>query len=408
MAALVPTVIAVAFLAITACYVIGAAWIRNERARAPAKPPPGMADLDPYELALLSGGRWRLGEVALADARLEGSVRIERRAGFLRRARIRFVPGALDRSSDRHPVLVSALSRALDGAQESVTMPPEHLVMAGSVSEWAPKALVGLRTCGLVLPAERIGWAQSLRRAASRLHRGVVLPMVVLAAIATAVTFPMLLGRLPGAPPLSVPGFFLGTLGPPALLYAVHQRFGPVVVVAVMAAGALAFLPVTSAALGAVALCGVWLAVYGVFAATRRASGSRTPAGDAVLADARTRLSEEDGSDRERVLRAVALYGISGLRKPEQVAISFSVTATVDPSFPAMADFAEQCGDLGGPSSDLSGGGTGGTFDADGSPSGFDAGVAGGGHGGFDGGSGGGDGGGGGGGPGGGGGGGDG
>jgi len=203
--------------------------------------------------------------------------------------------------------------------------------------------------------------------------------MVVLGALAAAFNSPMLLAYLPGVPALSPVGFFAGSLGPPAVLYLVYRRFGLAAVVAVLTAGAFAFLAVAPFALWAVAVCGLWLGAYGVFTATNRFCGSRTPAGDVVLAAERNSLSRDGGSDRDRALRTVALFGMSGLREPNE--LNISVSANIEGSFQGLVDFADQCGELDGASTLVGDGGPGGSCGTDGAPGGFDPVGGGSGHG---------------------------
>ncbi len=372
-ASFVPTVIGVGFALVALCYVVSAVWMQREHRRAPATLPPGMADLDRYELALLAGGRRRLGEVVLVQARLDGLVNVERGAGVLWRALIRFAPDALDGSPHRHPVLTSALYGALRGSRESVVLPPERLMAAAAAAAWIPTALGRLRTLGLLLAPERVGRIQGLRRAASGLQSGMVVPMALLTTMVVFFSTPLLLGKVGIFLP---PAGLLGFAGSAVLLYALFHRFGEPAVVVAITCGALVYLAVSPLSLWAVALCGAWLAVYGVFAATARVCGARTRAGDGVLAAARARLPEADAWDYEQTLLAVALFGLPQVRKLARVRISLSVTATGSVPVGGLADFAEQCGQTS--DSFVGSAGHGRHYNVDGGPSGFDAGGFGG------------------------------
>lgn len=60
------------YLLVTFCYVVTRVCYSRVRAAGPLRPAVGPEDLDPYELALLAGGRTRVGEVAVAELFLTG------------------------------------------------------------------------------------------------------------------------------------------------------------------------------------------------------------------------------------------------------------------------------------------------------------------------------------------------
>ncbi|WP_460854819.1 DUF2207 domain-containing protein [Nocardiopsis coralliicola] len=380
-------------LLISACYAASAAWVHRQRQRAPAAPAPGMGELGPSALALLAGGRWRLGQVALAEAFLDGWIRVERTRGFRRAALIRADTGALYRDWNRNPVLAAALDSALRGIPEPV-LRPERLVSTAASAAGVHDILARLRRDGLLLTPERVGLAQSLRRGVAVLHLNAVLVLALLTLPAMAFGTPALLSALPGVPALLGPGFLLGAFAPAVLMFVLYQRFGTVPV-ALVATGCTAALVLVSPVFwGAVAVCGAWLGAYVVFIATRRISGSRTRAGEAVLAAARRGLAAEGLSARDRALRIVALEGVPGLRRRPELRVSVSAAESTELAWEPIEEFAEQVGGLGGSSPGLAADrDSGGSFSADGGSSGFGGGSGGGdGGGGGSGGTGGGDG----------------
>uniref|UniRef100_UPI000623C512 hypothetical protein n=1 Tax=Allosalinactinospora lopnorensis TaxID=1352348 RepID=UPI000623C512 len=138
--------------------------------------------------------------------------------------------------------------------------------------------------------------------------------MAGLAILSMWFSTPLLIAKPPGVPVLFSLGF-LGSLGTVGLLYLLLLRSGAPAVMVALTGIALVHLLLSPLSLWAVAVCGVWFAVYGVLVATNRFCGSRAPAGDDVLAAVRARLPDGDEWNYDLALRAVALLGLPQVRE---------------------------------------------------------------------------------------------
>ncbi|MFB9803259.1 hypothetical protein, partial [Streptomonospora salina] len=374
MAVSVPLAIGSAFTLIALCYALTAARIHRARRAAPSDPPPGMAGLDHYEVALLASGRRRVGELALAQAYLDGLVHVERDAGMVLDALLRPAPEAAATRIDRHPVVSRALRECLRRSRGPTGFAPDALVaVAAARSVWVTQALARLRAHGLLLP-ERIGRAQALRRFAAAVQIAPLVPMGLVATLVAGILLFSLAVRFPGAPLLALAGI-AGFFGTGVGLYLLFFRVGPpaamAVVTAIAALAAAAGLIPWEAGAWVLSGCGTWFAVYGIFAATNRYCGSRTIAGDAALAAARAELRSGAGTAEERAHAAVALYGLAHVAKHAR-GDTAAGSGAAGGAIERVGAFARRCGRVrdraAGPSGD---GGPGGCVAADGGPGGF-------------------------------------
>ncbi|MFD0776977.1 TIGR04222 domain-containing membrane protein, partial [Streptomonospora algeriensis] len=93
------------YLAVAACYITTRWAYARIRRHGPQRPPVGPGDLGPFDLAMLAGGRHRMGEVALAELYLSGRA-IARGHGLVSRPH----------QAEQHPARLSAVpfARLLD------------------------------------------------------------------------------------------------------------------------------------------------------------------------------------------------------------------------------------------------------------------------------------------------------
>ncbi|WP_234401769.1 TIGR04222 domain-containing membrane protein, partial [Thermobifida halotolerans] len=291
------------YLLVTVCYVVTRICYSRVRATGPVRPAVGPDELGPYELALLSGGRPRVGEVAVAELFLTGRI-------------VAWGPGMVARVPDRFRVSFPPLSavpfvrapaaRLRDGRP----FPVDRLVSSVACGDAVTAALWRLRRLGLFLAPgrlRRVAWA---RRAAWLSQVGLG------AAGALAAGFAV--GWAVRADSSLVPLLLALLLAYPFLLHVARRVFGG----AAGTVGAAALVSGVSAAVGGlvaellavVALFAGWCAAYAVYRCTGGRLGPRTVAGDVLLSEARVELASRSAPDGDALLRTVALLGFEGLR----------------------------------------------------------------------------------------------
>ena len=216
------------YLLITFCYAATRIRYSQVRAYGPRRPPVGVDELDPYELALLAGGRPRVGEVAVAELFLTGRITAWGPG---------MVAGVAQQSAPAPPGLSdSPFVRALS-VRLAVNRPlaVDRLVSAATCGDAITAVLWRLRRLGLFLPPERLRAMAVLRRAAwlSQLVLGAVTVLAagfrvgwtVSSAPANRSLVPLLLVVLRGYPFLLHVAFRaaggLGAVGMAALVAAV-------------------------------------------------------------------------------------------------------------------------------------------------------------------------------------------
>ncbi|NDL57132.1 hypothetical protein [Phytoactinopolyspora mesophila] len=418
-------VLGVVFALLSFIYLVTARQARQLRSAAASEPGDvGAEQLDPYELALLAGGRPRLGQLVLAKLYCDRLFRVRRRGRrFVRQARLQADADAQLRAPvDAGNGALAAAARIVSSG--TLRRPAQVMSAVSRESAWTSAALARLRSAGLLLPAERLRRLERWRSFAAGVQTLMVVPLMFV--LLVAAMFASALAVDAGFPPaLAVPPF----LATPVIIVLVLRWFGAPALV-VMAAGVGAgFLAVPGlpawVSVAVLAFCLAWLATYGVHLATRGSMGARSTAGDSLLAAVRAHLSNPTTPTQDHVLLTVALVGLGNLRAVRgHRETSGDEENSVDgltegrpgygdsPGLPELGALAAACGIvadslLGG---ELGDGGVGGAFGSDGGGAGFGgfgdaiggggAGVgAGGGDGGADGGGGAGGGGGGGGGP---------
>ncbi|WP_281355184.1 TIGR04222 domain-containing membrane protein, partial [Phytoactinopolyspora limicola] len=350
-------------------YLVTARRAKRLRSRStPAGSSPGPGDLDHYQLALLTGGRRRVGQVALAKLFLAGAVRIRRRRRWPRRAaqlEVTTPPASPGSVPQVHPAESAAIEHL---ATEAITAPGGVVRAVARDSSWAEPELDRMRTAGLVVPAKRLRRLEHWRSFASGLLAFLVVPLAGAAVFSTIFVGTTLVGS--GVPGAMFPLFFLL----PLLLVLTVRWFGVAAVVVLVAVLAVVYLAVpdapTEMSVVGVGLCVAWLAVYGVGLATRRHLGARAPAGDDVVADVRHQVSRPD---REwSPLFLVALFGLEQLPQRLPGGDHDGGGDDAPHRFDELADFAAGCGPAGDVlAGDHGDGGPGGSFGSDGGSGSF-------------------------------------
>lgn len=315
------------YLLVTFCYVVTRVCYSRVRAAGPLRPAVGPEDLDPYELALLAGGRTRVGEVAVAELFLTG------RLTAWGPGMVAGVPGRCGASpaplSDA-PFVRALSARLVAGRPLSV----DRLASAATCGDAITAALWRLRRLGLFLAAGRLLGVVALRRAAW-------LSQVALGAVGVLAAG-FVVGWTVSSAPVDrspVPLLLVLLLGYPFLLHVGFRAVGG----AAGAVGAAALVVAVSAVAGglsgellaAVVPFGGWFAAYAVYRGTGGRLGPRTVAGDVLLAEARAEVAVR--CDGGALLRVTAVAGFRGLR-------TGSVPATGAPRLARLAAFAAACG----------------------------------------------------------------
>lgn len=299
------------YLLITFCYAATRIRYSQVRASGPRRPPVGVDELDPYELALLAGGRPRVGEVAVAELFLTGRITAWGPG---------MVAGVAQQSAPAPPGLsdspfVWALSVRL-----AVNRPlaVDRLVSAATCGDAITAVLWRLRRLGLFLPPERL-------RAMAVLRRAAWLSQLVLGAV-TVLAAGFLVGWTVSSAPANrslVPLLLVVLLGYPFLLHVAFRAAG-----GLGAVGMAALVVAVSGAVGgfsraeslvAAVLFGGWFVSYAAYWATGGRLGPRTVAGDVLLAEARAELAAR--RDVRALLQATAVVGLRGLRAGKALAL---------------------------------------------------------------------------------------
>ncbi|WP_158542642.1 TIGR04222 domain-containing membrane protein [Phytoactinopolyspora halophila] len=370
---LVPVIIGGVFVLLGLVYVLTGMRGRRMRARAAQGSALTVDDLDEHELALLAGGKRRLGQVVLARLYRDGRIRVRRAGRGIRKplARVEAVgndDGRGDTGLD-HELDVAAM----DVVARRPSCHPAVLVAAVGRSRWTQPALSRLRSAGLLLPAERLRGIERLHSLAVGIQSIMVFPLA--AGILFSMMFLAASSASGGAPRLLTVPLFLAT---PLVLVLVLRFFGVAALVLLGTVFALVYLvaPELPDAVGAagLAFCGAWLATYGVHLVTRRHLGPRTPAGDRLLDAARSRLEGSRRPGAASMPFVVALLGLANLRGWVYAKSSGKASSghEVEPHWAGLCDFADACGQssdlLSGTNGD---GGPGGAFSSDGGDGSF-------------------------------------
>ncbi|WP_165367349.1 TIGR04222 domain-containing membrane protein, partial [Phytoactinopolyspora endophytica] len=269
--------------------------------------------LDPYELALLTGGKQRLGQVVLAKLYLDGLFRVRRRGrSYLRQARLEATPGS-DARSDAVPdnAAVAIATKVVNS--RGFKYPVEVMAAATRADAWMTATLDRLRDAGLLLPVKRLRPLERWRSFASGVQAFMVFPLA--AAAFFSVMFLAAGSIEAGVPLYVVVPLFLST---PLVFIQTLRLFGVTAEVMLAAAVAAVYLAVPDVpvwvSVAALIYCAAWLGLFSVHRVTRRSLGARTLAGDAVVAAARAKVGERAARRRSDALVLVALYGLSMLR----------------------------------------------------------------------------------------------
>ena len=202
------------YLLITFCYAATRIRYSQVRASGPRRPPVGVDELDPYELALLAGGRPRVGEVAVAELFLTGRITAWGPG---------MVAGVAQQSAPAPPGLSdSPFVRALS-VRLAVNRPlaVDRLVSAATCGDAITAVLWRLRRLGLFLPPERL-------RAMAVLRRAAWLSQLVLGAV-TVLAAGFLVGWTVSSAPANrslVPLLLVVLLGYPFLLHVAFRAAG--------------------------------------------------------------------------------------------------------------------------------------------------------------------------------------
>ncbi|KUP98509.1 TIGR04222 domain-containing membrane protein [Thermobifida cellulosilytica] len=318
---------ALLYLLVTFCYA--ATRIRYSRVRAagPLRPAVLPGDLDPYTLALLAGGRTRMGEVAVAELFLAGRITA-------------WGPGMVARVPDSRQAPPAPLSAApfvrLLAARlvSDRPLPVDRLASTAACGDAVTATLWRLRRLGLFLAPDRLRRVTALRRAAWLSQAALGVTGVLGAGFAVGWTVSSASADRSPAPLLLVL-----LLGYPFLLHAAYRAAGGLA----GAVGAAALVVAVSAVAGrfaaellaATALFAGWFAAYAVYRGTGGRLGPRSAAGDVLLAEARAEL-ETCGGDGA-LLRATALLGFRGLR-------ARGAPPAAPPRLVRLAAFAAACG----------------------------------------------------------------
>ncbi|QBI53923.1 TIGR04222 domain-containing membrane protein [Streptomonospora litoralis] len=342
-------------LAVAACY-LGTRWAYARiRRRGPQRPPVGPEDLDSFELAMLAGGRQRMGEVALAELYLSGRA-VARGHGMVAR------PQQAEEQAAR--LSRAPFARLLDARLGSARpIAADQLVRLAAKADPATAVLWRLRRLGLFLTPERLARVAAVRAAAWVLHT--LFGAAAVPAGGAAVLWAMIPeGERVDAVPLVFAGVLIVY---PSLVYAAERLIGGMLgAVAVAAAATAAAIPAVAqprVAAAGLALMACWGLVHSLYHLSGGKLGPRTAAGDAVLAEAHARPG--GGGPTAEALRSSALLGFRALRRGRHL----PVIDLDDPDcaeFAAVRSFAAACGTgVGRPNSGLGGnfGGDGGSGD---------------------------------------------
>ncbi|WP_460863673.1 TIGR04222 domain-containing membrane protein, partial [Nocardiopsis coralliicola] len=253
-------------LAVVLCHFAARRSFTRARARGPLRPALGAEELTPFELAMLAGGRQRVGEVALAALFLGGRV-VARGDGSVSRP----APEPDPESAPPPLRALAPIARALEARVEPRSaVPADDLVAAAAGGDMCTALLWRLRRLGLHTPPERL-------RAVRRL-RALTCGTLTAAGIAAALAGPALLAlgmRPDGGPQGAGPALCAVLL----LTYPFHLHLawrllggllGAAACGAVAAAAAVAAAPVPyAAAATAAVLYACWFAAHTVSAAAR-------------------------------------------------------------------------------------------------------------------------------------------
>jgi len=339
------------YLTIAACYLSTRwAYARIRRA-APQRPPVGAEDLDAFELAMLAGGRQRMGEAALAELYLSGRA-TARGHGLVAR------PQEAEQQAAR--LSRAPFARLLDSRLGTAhPVAADQLVRLAAKADPATAVLWRLRRLGLFLAPQRLARVTLVRTAAWFLHT--LIGACGVLAGGGAVLWAMIpKGERVDAVPLV---FAAVLIVYPSLIYASERllggMLGAVAPAAAVMGAAIPVVPEPRVPAAGLGLLGGWVLVHGLYRVTGGKLGPRTAAGEAVLAEAHT---EAGGADpTEEAVRATALLGFRALRRGGRA----NTVRLPDPDsaeFAAVRSFAAACGSgVGQPN-----GGLGGNFGGDG------------------------------------------
>ncbi len=381
----VSVTVALAFVLIAIVYVVTGRRYRGLRADYQANHDLGTGpQLDPYELALLAGGKRRMGELVLTHLYINGWTRVTSRARPLLGSppQIEATPQVSERTGSEHPVTAAAVRALVSGKPTR----PGLVAEAAIEGAWTADALERLRDAGLLMRPEQLRNIRGVRRAAVAIH---VVPPALLSVVVTffsgftiltSVTFGWSVGA--GAPlPIVAVVWVLAFGLALVVLVRAYARFGVRVLIGATAVMALLMLLVdvlpTVASVALLSFCAVWFAVYGIYAITGKSLGPRTPRGDAVLAEARERVAASaDHQDVERTVSTVALRGPAAvMSRRRDVAWSAVALQHADELKVFYIEIGIRGSPVGGSHGD---GGDGGGFDGDGGSGGLGGGFGGG------------------------------
>ncbi|MUL40809.1 TIGR04222 domain-containing membrane protein [Streptomonospora sp. PA3] len=343
------------YLAIAACYLATRWSYARIRRAGPQRPPVGPEDLDAFDLAMLAGGRQRMGEVALAELYLSGRA-VARGHGLVSRPQ-----QAEPRAARLSP---APFARLLDVRLESSrSVAADLLVRLAAKADPATSVLWRLRRLGLFLAPERLGRVSVVRHAAWGLH--MLIGAVGVLAGGGAVLWAMIPeGERIDAVPLV---FAAVLIVYPSTVYVLGRLIGgmqgAVATAAAVTAAAVPVVPQPRILAAGLGLLAGWSLLHGLYRLTGGKLGPRTAAGDALLAEAEA--DPEGAGATETALRCTALLGFRALRRGPR-AYGRRLRPPECAEFAAVASFAAACGSgVGQPNSGLGGnfGGDGGTGD---------------------------------------------
>ncbi|NEE04347.1 TIGR04222 domain-containing membrane protein [Phytoactinopolyspora halotolerans] len=347
-------ILGVLFALFAAVYVVTGHKARRLRSAAPATQDVSrVADpdvWDPYEMALLAGGKRRLGEVVLAKLYLDGLFRVRRRGRrYLTQARLEATAGSDPRGhADADNAAVAAAIKAV--GSRGFRYPADVMAATAREETWTRSTLARLRGAGLLLPAKQLRRLERWRTGAAGVQSVTVFPLAAMTLFSVMlVTADLVEAGLPLY--IGVPLFLLTM---PVLILALRWSGVPAVVIAVSAVAAAYLVvpdvPVWVSVAGLI-FGAVWLGTYSIHRATRRSLGARSPAGDALLAATRSHIGERTGAGRRDALLLVALYGLSMLH----VSVGGGRRSAGEPALGAdhpdvaeLGAFAAACGLTGG------------------------------------------------------------
>ncbi|MFB9800234.1 TIGR04222 domain-containing membrane protein, partial [Streptomonospora salina] len=150
------------YLTVAACYIATRLAYARIRRGGPRLPPVGPDELDPFDLAMLAGGRQRMGEVALAELYLSGRA-VARGRGLVSR------PQQAEQQQSR--LSPTPFARLLDARLDpSRSVAAVRLVRLAAGADPATGVLWRLRRLGLFVAPERLARVTLPRTAAWGLH----------------------------------------------------------------------------------------------------------------------------------------------------------------------------------------------------------------------------------------------